>query len=48
MARDITATGGIANTKNAVKKCAPFTRWVTQINDEHIDIADNLDIVMPM
>ena len=45
---DITATGGDANTKVAFKNCAPFTKCVTHINDEHVDNADNLDIVMPM
>ena len=45
---DITATGGDANTKVAFKNCAPFTKCVTHIEDEHIDNADNLDIVMPM
>ena len=45
---DITATGGDANTKVAFKNCAPFTKCVTHINDEHVDNADNLDIVTPM
>ena len=45
---DITATGGDANTKVAFKNCAPFTKCVTHINDEHVDNADNLDIVMSM
>ena len=45
---DITATGGDANTKVTFKNCAPFTKCVTHINDEHVDNADNLDIVMPM
>ena len=45
---DITATGGDANTKAAFKNFAPFTKCVTHINDEHVDNADNLDIVMPM
>ena len=45
---DITATGSNANTKVAFKNCAPFTRCVTHINDEHIDTAENLDILMPM
>ena len=31
-----------------LKNCAPFTKCTTHINDEHVDIADNLDIVMPM
>ena len=45
---DITARGGDANVKVAFKNCAPFTKCVTHINDEHVDNADNLDIVMPM
>ena len=45
---DITATGGDANTKVAFKNCAPFTKCVTHINDEHVDNADNLDIVISM
>ena len=45
---DITAAGGDANTKVACKHCAPFTKCVTHINNEHVDNADNLDIAMPM
>ena len=45
---DITATNGDANTKVAFKDCAPFTKCVTHKNDEHVDNADNLHIVMPM
>ena len=45
---DITATGGNADTRVAFKNCAPFTKCITHINDEHVDNADNLDIVMPM
>ena len=45
---DITATGGDANTRVAFKNCAPFTKCITHINDEHVDNADNLDIIMPM
>ena len=45
---DITATGGDANTKVAFKNFAPFTKWVTHINVEHVDNPDNHDIVMPM
>ena len=44
----ITATGGDANTRVAFKNCAPFTKCITHINDEHVDNADNLDITMPM
>ena len=35
-----------ANTNVALKTCAPFTRCVTHINDENIDTAENLDIMM--
>ena len=45
---NITATGGDANTRVAFKNCAPFTKCITHINDEHVDNADNLDIIMPM
>ena len=45
---DITATGGDANTRAAFKNCAPFTKCITHINDEHVNSADNLDIIMPM
>ena len=45
---DITATGGNANTKVAFKNCAPFTKFIANINDEHTDGAENLDIIMPM
>ena len=30
------------------KNCAPFTKCITHINDEHVDTAENFDIVMPM
>ena len=45
---DITATGGDANNKDVFKNYAPFTKCITHINDEHVDDADNLDIIMPM
>ena len=48
VAGDITATGGDVNTKNAFKNCAPFTKCITHINDEHVDGANNFDIIMPM
>ena len=43
---DVTATGVNTDTKVTFKICAPFTRCVTHINDEHIDTAENLDIIM--
>ena len=45
---NITATGGDANTRVAFKNCALFTKCKTHINDEHVDNADNLDILIPM
>ena len=36
------------NTKLALKNCAPFTKCNLEINDEHVDTAENLDIVMTM
>ena len=45
---DITAEGGNADTKVAFKNCVPFTRCVAHINDEHVETAENLDIIMPM
>ena len=37
-----------ANTRLALKNCVPFTKCNLEINDEHVDTAENLDIVMPM
>ena len=45
---DITAQGGNANTKVAFKNCAAFKRCVTHINDEHVETAENLDIIISM
>ena len=45
---DIKVAGVAANTNVEFKNCAPFTRCVTHINDEHIESVDNLDIVTNM
>ena len=45
---NITVTGSDANTRVAFKNCASFTKCITHINDEYVDNADNLDIIMPM
>ena len=37
-----------ADTNVAFKNCAPFTRCVTHIHDEHVETAESLDIIMPM
>ena len=44
----IRGTGGDNNTRLALKNCTPFTKCNLEINDEHIDTAENLDNVMPM
>ena len=44
----IRAAGADANTRLALKDCAPFTKCNLEINDEHVDTAENLDITMPM
>ena len=36
------------NTRLTLKNCAPFTKCKLEINDENVDTAGNLDIVMPM
>ena len=37
-----------AATRLALKNCTPFTKCNLEINDEHIDTEENLDIVMSM
>ena len=44
----IRAAAADANTRLALKNCAPFTKFNLEINDEHVDTAENLDITMPM
>ena len=44
----IRATNVVNATRLALKNCAPFTKCNLEINDEHVDTAENLDIVMPM
>ena len=44
----IRAAAANANTRLALKNCAPFTKCNLEINDEHVDTAENLVIVMPM
>ena len=35
-------------TRLALKNCTPFTKCNLEINDEHVDTADNLDVPMSM
>ena len=44
----IRAAAADANTRLALKFCAPFTKCNLEINDEHVDTAENVDITMPM
>ena len=44
----IMAAAADANTRLALKNCAPFTKCNLEINNEHVATAENLDIVMPM
>ena len=44
----IRAAAANANTRLSLTNCAPFTKCNLEINDEHVDTAENLDIVMPM
>ena len=45
----IRATDAVNATRLALKNCAPpFTKCNLEINDEHVDTAENIDIVKPM
>ena len=36
------------DTRLALKNCPPFTKCNFEINDEHVDTTENLDVTMPM
>ena len=44
----IRAANAVNTTRLALKHCAPITKCNLEINDEHVDTAEKLDIVMPM
>ena len=44
----IRATNTVNATRLSLKNCALFTKCNLEINDENVDTAENLDIVMPM
>ena len=48
MTGDIKIADVAANINFVFKNCALFTRCVTHINDEHVETAENLDIIMTM
>ena len=45
---DIKIADIAADTNVAFKNCATFTRCVTHVNDEHVETAESLDIIMSM
>ena len=42
------ASANNINRKVIFKSCAPFTDWITEINNARIDEAQKFDMVMPM
>ena len=44
----IRSTNAVNATRLALQNCAPFTKCNLEINDEHVDTAENLDKVIPM
>ena len=42
---NIVVVNGNQNTSIAFKNCSSFIRCVTHLNDEHVETADNLDII---
>ena len=44
----IRASNAVNATRLAFKNCVPFSKCNLEINDEHVDTAENLDIVMPL
>ena len=44
----IRAANAVNATRLTLKNFVPFTICISEINDEHVDTAENLDIVMPM
>ena len=45
---NIIIAGDDDNAKAAIKDCHPFIRSVIHLNDEHVDTAENLDLIMNM
>ena len=48
MTGDIKVSAVAPDSNVAFKNCVPFTRCATHINDEHVETAENLDIIMPV
>ena len=45
---DITVVGGDISTKVAFKSCHPFIKSEINLNDEHVENSNNLDLIMNM
>ena len=43
---NIAVANGNQNTLVSFKNCSPFTRCLTHLNDENVETADNLDIIL--
>ena len=44
----IRAAAANDNTRLALKNCTPFSKCNLEVNDEHVDTAENLNMTMPM
>ena len=45
---EVAAGGGNNNKQSAFKNCAPFTDYISEINNTQIGNAKDIDLVMPM
>ena len=44
--RNIAVVNGNNNTSVCFKNCSPFTRCVTHLNDEHVEMSENLYLII--
>ena len=44
----LATVGGNNNIQVVLKNCAPFTNYISEINDTQIDSAKDINVVMPM
>ena len=42
------ADANTTNKKVIFKNCAPFTNWISEINNTQVDNAKDIDIMMPI
>ena len=48
IAKQMEANTNNGNKEIVFKNCAPFTDWISEINNTQIDNAKDIDVVMPM